>query len=223
LANFIGYTIFSGFEYCGAILLMLSLFNYRIVKHKKEYFFLVITATLISYAVTMIYFQVVSLVVILYIIFYFHQFFRIKLMKSVIMTVGGFVIYIAMQFGISVLAIHYNYLVVSDMNNPFALKTYVMQTLSMTIALTISFYLKTFRRGFGFSLRSKKRPYHRFLFIAIISLILPLACFLAFTLTLKQSLFQVCGVMFIVSSITVLFLFYQEDNAEYSIPVEELG
>lgn len=217
MLNFLGYMVFSGFEYCGLIFLMLSIFNSDIRQYKKEFFTIVLVVTTITYVITIINSQIViifSLVtLILGLKLKMNQTFR----RSLIIVFGGMIIYLTMQYCVSRLALHYGYLQMADMESPFAIKSYVMQTLSSILAITISIYLRIFHGGFGFSLRSSKvKSYKIFLFTTILSLLLSASCFIAFVSSNKASFFNITGVMLLSSSVLVFILSYQRDIIEYS-------
>jgi hypothetical protein len=195
---------------------MLSLFNFKVFYYKKEFVISVSLITFITYFITVwnSTFVMVSMTPIL--IFSLVYFFKENIGKSVIVVLSGSVIYGAMQFGIVKFAIYLNYISIADLGNAFAIKSYVMQTLSSTIAITIAIYLRIFNGGFGFSLKSKNKPYKIFLSVTVASFLLCALCFFAFNTSSKNSLFNISGVLLVVTSVLVLFLSYKRDSAEYS-------
>jgi hypothetical protein len=216
MSDFFGYMLFSGFEYCGIVFLMLSLFNFKIFYYKKEFLISVSLITFITYFITIWNSTFVMVFMSPILIFSLVYFFKENIGKSVIVVLSGSVIYGAMQFGILKFAIYLDYLSISDLGNAFAIKSYVMQTLSSTIAITIAIYLRIFNGGFGFSLKSKNKPYKIFLSVTVASFLLCALCFFAFNTTSKNSLFNISGVLLVVTSVLVLFLSYKRDSAEYS-------
>jgi hypothetical protein len=216
MSDFFGYMLFSGFEYCGIVFLILSLFNCKIFYYKKEFLISVSLITFITYFITVWNSNFVMVSMPLILIFSLVYFFKENIGKSVIVVLSGSVIYGAMQFGIVKFAIYLDYLDISDLGNAFAIKSYVMQTLSSTIAITVAIYLRIFNGGFGFSLKSKNKPYKIFLSVTIASFLLCALCFFAFNTSSKNSLFNISGVLLVVTSVLVLFLSYKRDSAEYS-------
>lgn len=216
MLNFLGYIIFSSYEYCGIFLLMLSIFNCDVKENKKEFFVTIFLVTVISYVFTLIASQYVVLIITPLLIISVRYFFKEKIGKSFIIVLGGSAIYLAIQFGISRLAIHLNYLNINDLTSAFEVKSYVMQTLSSTIAITISIYLRIFHGGFGFSLKGRNKPYRVFLYTTMWSFMLSIASFLSFSLSKSISLLTITTVMFIVSSVIVIFLSYNRDRIEYT-------
>jgi hypothetical protein len=216
MLDFFGYLLFSGFEYCGVLFLMLSLFNCKVFYYKKEFLYSVIVITIVSYFVTIWNSTYVIVVIPSLMIFFLVYYFKENILKSIIVVLSGSVVYAALQYGITSFAIHYGYLSMADLDNTFAIKSYVMQTLSATIAITIAIYLRIFNGGFGFSLRSKQKPYKVFLAATLVSFILSALCLFAFNSSLRNSLFNIAGVLFVVTSVLVLYLSYKRDSAEYS-------
>jgi hypothetical protein len=215
MLDFIGYMTFSTFEYCAIIFFFLSIFKTNIKRYKKEFILTAVSVTLISYFITIIDQRFTSLTAIL-LILSFRFMFHMKPIRSIVVVIGGAAIYGGLQWVILYVASHNGYITMQDMNSAFSVKTYVMQTLTSTIAITFSIYTRVVNGGFGFSLRSKKKPYRVFLYTTIISFILSVSCLLAFTYSLKGALFNASGVMFIVSSAVIFFFSYKEDHAEYS-------
>jgi hypothetical protein len=216
MLDFLGYLLFSGFEYCGVLLLMLSLFNCKIIYFKKEFLYSVIIITVVTYFITIWNSSFVIVVMPPLLIFFIVYFFKETILKSIIVVLSGLVVYAALQFGISTFAIHYGYINTSDLDSSFGIKTYVMQTLSGTIAITIAIYLRIFNGGFGFSLKSKKKPYKIFLAATLSSFVLSSVCFFAFNASSRNSLFNISGVLFVVAAVLVLYLSHKRDTAEYS-------
>ncbi|QGQ97902.1 hypothetical protein EHS13_24945 [Paenibacillus psychroresistens] len=195
---------------------MLSLFNCKILHFKKEFLYSVIIITVVTYFITVWNSTFVIVVMPPLLIFFLVFFFKESIIKSIIVVLSGLVVYASMQFGISTLAMHYGYLEMSDLDNSFGIKTYVMQTLSGTIAITIAIYLRIFNGGFGFSLKSKKKPYKIFLSATLVSFVLCSVSFIAFNTSSRNSLFNISGVLFVFAAVLVLYLSYKRDTAEYS-------
>jgi hypothetical protein len=216
MLDFFGYMLFSGFEYCGILFLTLSLFNCKLFYYKKEFLISICLITFVTYFISIwnSNFVMVSMPPIL--IFCLVYFFKENMGKSIIMVLSGTVIYGAMQFGIVKFAIYVDYLSISDLGKAFAIKSYVMQTLSAAIASTIAIYLRIFNGGFGFSLKSKNISYKIFLTVTVASFLICALCFYAFNTSLKNSLFNITGVLFVVTSVLVLFLSHKLDTSEYS-------
>jgi hypothetical protein len=219
MLDFLGYMIFSGFEYCAIFLFMLSVFTFDLRNYKKEFMIVVFSITFLSYVLVIFNLQNIiplPLIMIPIMIYVTNKIFKQKLSWTITAVIGGTVIYGAMQFLICMLAINMGYLNTDDLSKAFAVKSYVMQTLSASTAISVAIYIRIFNGGFGFSLRSKKKKYKTFLFAFIVSWTIEYFAFLAFNMSKNASVLVIFGITLIFSSLVVIYLSNRRDYIEYS-------
>lgn len=219
MLNFLGYMLFSSFEYCGIFLFILSVFTFDLRKFKIEFSLVVFSITLFSYFLVVLNLQNViplPLIMIPCMIFMTYKVFKQKLSWTLVAVIGGTAIYGLMQFLISMYAIHLGYLNLNDLSVAFAIKSYVMQTLSAVIAISIAIYIRIFNGGFGFSLRAKKKKYKALIYTFVISWITYCLAFLAFNMTKNISILTTYGITLIATSLVIIYLSHKRDQIEYS-------
>lgn len=156
----------------------------------------------------------ISLIAILIGIILFIRFFKVdKRIYATVITVGGFVIYGLIQFGVASLAVTIGDLSANELSSTFSLKTYMLQLTCTLISMAISYYIRISNGGFGFSIRGGKSKY--FLITAILSTLIISLTLLGFYLNQTASyIIATFGIFLTIASIYFYFS-NQRDKMEF--------
>lgn len=218
MINFLSYMIFSGLEYLALLLLMFSVFSVRLNYYKREIIIVSTSATLISYLLIIfnIYkYAPIPLILAIVLSFVFRHLFSVRYTYALIVSLGGLLLYGLLQGAIVKLSVIYGILSPDAINNPFAIKSYILQAACSLLVSTISIYTILTRGGFGFTFRKKT---NRLFVISLCCLFaLSLLTYSAFTFTETTGILTISVVALIVSGVSVLVLSRKQDNIEYSL------
>lgn len=219
MLDFLLYMLFSSFEYFAIIMLILSVYRFRLKYYKIEILTNVFLITFASYFLTIFkVYHVVPLPVFLmpFQIWLLTRIFKRKFMYSAIIVIAGSVFYGALQTPIVFLCIYLKVLDFNDLNNAFSEKAYIIQTLSAVIAITISIYIKIFNGGFGFTFRKDTSKYKIFLYTTIISIIISFIAFSSYLISKYLTLLPIVVVTLAGLSLLIIYLSFERDQIEYS-------
>ncbi|OME55472.1 hypothetical protein BSK59_13420 [Paenibacillus odorifer] len=218
MANFLLYMLFSGLEFLATFILIFSMFNIDYKYYKLEIPVAVFIITLISYfmVVTGIYRYVpIPFAIIASIIILLFKFFEIgKKVYSIIVTVGGVLVYGLIQYVSITLAMHYDFATKNQLNDSFSIKVYIMQVVCASVATLIGIYIKRFNSGFGFMLRGGR--YKKFFGISILMLLGMSASSIVF-LNIENINYTIAiCLMFLLFILVFIHLSSLRDNYEFS-------
>lgn len=218
MLNFVGYMIFSGFEYLALFFLIFSFFNLSLNHYIKEITFSVLTITLVSYLLVILnVYQYVPLplIIVPVLIVIMVKVFKMKVAYSTVTIAGSVVFYGILQVGIAYLSTNAGFIEASQINEAFGVKTYTMQTLCASVASVIGWYIKYSNSGFGFSFRSKKKDYKNFVVASVTLIVVSSFAWLSFYLSELTSLVLLSIIVFILSSVIFFYLSYKRDQVEF--------
>lgn len=219
MVDFLGYMLFSSFEYLAIFVLIFGFFNIDFSSYRKEIYLSIIGTTFISYILVIlgVYNYVpLPLILVPILILVFVKIFEMPSARSTIVIIGGFLFYFAIQWIVSWVGVWLDVLQTGEISESFSRKTYMFQTLCSVIAISIGAYVKFTNGGFGFNLKSKKTNYKIFVCLTVaIILISSLAC-ISFYIYETIALMIVASIATIVSVVIFLYLSHRRDQIDYS-------
>jgi hypothetical protein len=220
MLNFFMFTLFSSIEFLALIVLTCSLFNVKISVNKKEIFIMTLVITLLSYIITVFNIHKIIPIPLLQapvLIIMFKYLFARNWKYSIVIILIGYVLFAAMEIGIGSIALIKDFVIMDDLQNAYAFKTYVMQTIDGCVGIAISGYLIKFNEGFAFTLKRKKSIQPKlFVSVAIALFGLLIAAGLVFLIAKSFISFIVILLLLIVSYIILIRLSIKRDEIEYA-------
>jgi hypothetical protein len=221
MIDFLLYMMFSGFEFLALFFLIFGFFNMDFKFYKIEIFAGTMISTFFSYILVIFKIQDIiplPLILIPCIILILVKIFKESLLRSTVISVGGFIVYGLVQYSIAYIFVHFNVISTGDLVEPFSSITYKIQTLCSLIAMFISIYIKLSNGGFGFML-NKHVLSGRYGFL-IISVILIFFCAVvssSFYVYESIGLIIISVVVLTISVLIFFYLSYKRDNVEFNI------
>lgn len=207
---------FSTIEFLGFMFLIFSVFSFDIRYYKKEILITSVGMTLLSYLFVI--YQVEQLLLpveIAVLVLTFKIGFREKWLYSLWIAVAGLFTYLVIQIGILLISIQAGLLTYAETSHTFGFKTYLLQSLTATIVITIATYIKTQRQGFGFTFRTKlKKPLY--FSVALASILTCSICFYLYSINANQSSFYLLVSSFVVLFLATIFLSHRKEREEFS-------
>lgn len=218
MLDFLGYMLFSMFDYMSLLFVTFSIFNIDFRRSIKE-------AAIVSFILVMISYLIIianltsiipiPLVMFGIIIGMLMWIIGVKRWKySIIVTVGGLLLYLIMQAGTGFTFIYFNVITAEDLNNPFSMNTYIIQTLYSSLSIIIGIYTKIVGNGFGFVLRKGKALSFLLTSIALFSTIF--LCWLGYHISKEFSLIIMVSIVAVTSAAIFYFLSHRRDRFEFS-------
>jgi|GEM_PF-6500948 len=215
MANILGYMFFSSLEYLAFILLVFSVFTFRPERYMLIITLLTILTTILSYFMTITdLYKIIPIPIIVapILAFVLNRIFHDKYTYCLVATIGGLVIYGLIQGIVIKLANSVNLPI--DINDPYGLTTYFIQSICAVIGISVSVYTCFTHSGFGFSFyRLSNR---RFVLLSVCMLLI---CSIAYVTSVNvhsSTTFMTAICAMIIGTLIIMFLSYQQDQIEFS-------
>lgn len=160
MMDFIFYFIFSGFEYFSILMLIYGFFNLNPSYHKLEIAISVIVINIISYFFVKNNLNTIIpmpfMILLVFVIMFISVLGVKKWAYSIVITIGGLITYLLLQMGITLIFLIFNKIDLSQINDAFNYKIYLMQVICGSVAIAIGYFNKITSSGFGFMFRKGK-------------------------------------------------------------------
>jgi hypothetical protein len=217
MIDFLKFNLFSILELVALLLLICSVFNINVKYYKTEIIVCALAIGLLSYLLVIFgVHKVIPLPVIEIpiLILFFKYVFGQKWKWSIFVSIAGFIFLGVLEIGILLLSVQMQYLQMSDVQDAFQTKGYIIQTIASIIIISIAIYVKLFNEGFGFSFRKGK--FKLFLYTTIAAIILICLTFYAFIISDSYSSLLALFISLAISAIIMIYLSIKRDEYEFS-------
>lgn len=220
MINFVNFMAFSSLEFLSIIILMLTLFQFKIKYFIVETISTSILMTLISYLLVifevssslLVILQIISLVLLFKFIFKEH-----KWKYCILVVTLSYIFFVGIQSGLIGLFVYAKYFTMQDLTNVFAVKTYTFQTIEFIFCLFLSASFKIFKQqGFAFQANSKVKKLNHFIGAVIMCAILSSALLFGFNQSVNLQYFIVVLVGLFIITLLLLYLSIKRNEAEYA-------
>jgi hypothetical protein len=219
MKDFLKYMLFSGYEYLSIFFIITCYFNIDFKYYVKEIIIGVIVTTLLSYVLVifnLFYIIPLPIILVFLIAIILVKIFKQGVLKSIVISISGFIINGLIQYLFSTLFLKLGYLTVDDLGVSFSQKTYIMQTIFGTVGIAIGLYTKLTNGGFGFTMSKKISGRMGFTYISVFLVVICSLSCLSFYLYKNISLLLSSLIVISVSVIIIFYLSYKRDTIEYS-------
>lgn len=217
MKDFVLYMLFSGFEYLATLFLTFCLFNLDFRSSIREIFITSGILIIITYLIVKN--EMITTIPIPIIMFILFVLMLIKILGnkrwkySIVVAISGLLTNLFLQIGITMIFKYFGVITQDNINDAFSIKTYIMQTLYSSVAISIGLYTKIYGNGFGFMLRKGKAL--KFLLVTIALFAIILLCWLSFNILEIWSLIIGLGIITLVSLLIIFVLSSKRDDYEY--------
>jgi hypothetical protein len=217
MINFLEFNLFSVLELVALLLLIFSVYNINLKYYKKEIVICATSIGLLSYVLTIMgVHKIIPLpaIEIPILMLFFKYVFDQKWKRSIFVSIAGFIFLGVLEIGILLLSVQMKYLHMSDVQDAFQTKGYVIQTVASIIIIAIAIYVKLCNEGFGFSFRKEK--FKVFLYTTISAIVLICLSFYAFIVSDSFSSLLTLFITLSISTIIMIYLSIKRDRYEFS-------
>jgi hypothetical protein len=219
MKDFLFYMLFSGFEYLAIFFLIFGFFNLSFKYFSKEMILGVFLITFTSYILVRYNLAEtfpLPLILIPLTVLILVKIFKQGVLRSIILSVAGFVVYGGIQFIIAIVLVKLQYMTATDLHFSFSIKSYTMQTICGFLAIAIGLYIKLTNGGFGFTMSKRISGRKGFVIISVcLVLVCSIAC-LGFYTFASVALLLLSLTVIIISIMILFYLSYKRDLYEYS-------
>jgi hypothetical protein len=212
------YVMFSIVEYSSLFALMLALFRFQIRDHLKE---ILLASTLNAILVfTLNYFglePIAAIIQIVVAIVTIKYIFKEKLLKSLWITVCGYILFIITQTSFLVLVDYYKMFDIKNIDQ-YSMQTHILQMATVAINYLISFRIRKSNDGFAFSFHKKIFSSSRILFTTVSFTSVLTICILAYMFFRYKAVIYFSSVLIvgIISFLVIILLSYIQERRQFS-------
>lgn len=217
MTNFFLYYFFGSIEYLGIIALTFTLFKYKMRNYKLPILYLLFALVTMSYVLVifnLFRFIPIPFISIIIITLFFRFFMDCKWLLSLLISVGGNVLFAVIQIILVAISIQTTYVKSDELQITFSTKSYLMQVICSSIVFLMCYYINWYNQGFGLTLRKTEKLYKSIL-PSFVSLLTTFLLFYIYILTDNIIVFALFGIVTIITIVALIIFLRKRGKMDF--------
>ncbi len=213
------YIIFSGMEYITLILFVVSVFNMSFKTFYKDILISGLSLTFLSYLlmINKVHLLIPLPIVLIPVLFvFFHKLFLETFLKSIILTISGFIFYGIIQYFIVGMILSFSVLELDELFYEFSSIGNNVQLVCSLLTLIIAIFIKATNSGFGFMMLSTVAGIKKMIVYNVCTMLGFIIIFWALYYFKNLLFFSIALATSILAGSIILILAYQREYKEFS-------